>query len=302
MKKFWNFVLLLAFPLSMSAAGTFFVDSVRAGVPGTPLGWLTAGSLAAACLFAYIIYRRRNSILHVGLSIGQVSKKKSFRRIVVMALSDLNGGRHLSDEKKAEERQELLRNAKAWEEEASRAGTSEEESVLDRFCKASLPYPFPWQQNMRLLRHFYDAAPSGTERLVAVVLTSDASSAQFQTFRDMAAAMCKQHGRHAGKNILLDIREGCASVAFNGASAPQDVRDAVAKAIEQAERNEHALAGSKGVRDICIDVTSGTKTYSLAAAALAMNKGVYCSYVDTNDKCDVHVFDLNPDVMPEKDF
>lgn len=122
-----------------------------------------------------------------------------------------------------------------------------------------------WQQNARALRHHLVRG----RKLIVYVVCSRESGLQFEKF-----SLLLQHlARNVGAEVEVRHASG-GDVDFNNY---ETVEKQFARTLEKL-RNEDGVPFS----EICIDVTSGTKVISIAAAVITMNREIEFSYVDND--------------------
>lgn len=133
-----------------------------------------------------------------------------------------------------------------------------------------------WQQNVRA------ALLHGDSLEMIYVLPSEESAAQFELFKSFMAALFPR--------ILVDFVRADDGMPFrlakksavrsyeNHAYVWEGLSQAVSRAHERAADKKQWLADD----EICIDVTAGQKTFSIAGANVTLNRELRLSYVSTS--------------------
>lgn len=122
----------------------------------------------------------------------------------------------------------------------------------------------PWQQLMRAIGPHLPRL-----EYVIVIASSDAEKATVPQFPNFQRAATKCLAT-AGYTVKISICEGAAPNFENF----DDIRDAYQRAVAMAEREDIPR------NDLCMDVTGGTKVFSVATAALTLNDAVVFTYVN----------------------
>jgi hypothetical protein len=125
-----------------------------------------------------------------------------------------------------------------------------------------------WQQQLRAIR------PHGHHLREVVVIGSDGdgSHRQFEAFkRLLTPALPRREPRNNWPACrIVPYSHGVNFESYD------DVHDAVCDAIDETTRR-----WGIGTSDVCVDVTGGMATTSIAAAVAAINRGARFSYVQT---------------------
>ena len=132
---------------------------------------------------------------------------------------------------------------------------------LEKIEKPQVSAFSPWQQSLRAISHHLPKL-----RLI-IVLPSVRSADQFQAFRRLAQAFFP--------GVELErVMDGASIYSFNASPGEPDtayldydyVKDGIEFAIEQAKLWGGRRGFEIGLSDICIDITAGQKTFSIAGA------------------------------------
>jgi hypothetical protein len=137
----------------------------------------------------------------------------------------------------------------------------------------------PWQQNVRAVLHH------GARLEAVLVLPSQESLAQWPEFENLMAALFP--------GLAIDLVRGKGGEAFELApSAGGPARsyedyayllEGLSAAVRQVQLAYAADAEREPLdeRDICVDVTAGPKTFSIAGAIVTLNRDLKLGYVST---------------------
>jgi hypothetical protein len=141
------------------------------------------------------------------------------------------------------------------------ANASDKRAVLAELCASSNEYGksfWPWQQTLRLIDHNF------SKLKVVVCLLSEDVESEFPSFKKLLE-LAGPSGIH-----VLRIPGHVSTNDYNL------VEDALSDAI--AICREHRNIKTK---DICVDITSGTRAYCAAAAIATLNNPTVFAYVQT---------------------
>ncbi len=139
--------------------------------------------------------------------------------------------------------------------------------------------PAAWQQNYRMLRALF--AEQAVPKLIVLVPPSDVG-ADAQNAKDQTEYFTKfMRDAITLLQMAYDTQDVPEIVCFepNGSVPYQDYNLVVLALLSAIE-----VASDRGfeAEDVCIDVTSGLKTFSIAAASVTMRYGTVFSYVPTS--------------------
>lgn len=128
-------------------------------------------------------------------------------------------------------------------------------------------------QNLRALR---DHVLAGTLKVI-VVVPSDKTKAQLPQFKAFLEEMLQGSG--IMKDCIVEVADAPNYNAF------EQTRDALEEARELAIRTfRKHHRGTLEDREICIDATSGTAAFSIAAGIVTLNHDMVYSYVTTLER------------------
>lgn len=251
-------VALLAFLLDLS--WEMFSPILRPALTGTPEtgGHAGLGLLAfiLAALVGYGLWRAKGRILQVSMYHRNMVTPK---RVVIQGLSTILDG-PTGPRVAPEALVEALKKGKSlpldeW--------LLDSDSFKARHSFKSQPL-MPWQQNLRSANahrgrlEYIIVVPSGGER---------GSDSQVETFREFAES------RFADDGCRLSV--AAAPVPAPDYEDHEQVRRALRAAIRMA-RDLYGVAPD----DIAVDVTAGTKVFSVTGAAVTFNHDLTLTYVN----------------------
>jgi hypothetical protein len=200
-------------------------------------------------------------------------------------------------------------------------GTSDDDTVLPEVkmsheCLRTLfplrdgdPQPHPWQQNLRMLWcHLKQGAEKDCVSLERVYVLPSRGEHPNDESEFKAGS---QKGKDQFKQLLLTkIEDGAKELGITPPLGPENViiedsvnyedlnetAAAIVRIVENARkaRQTSRWEGGSAHGGICVDVTSGTKQFSIAAALVTMNKDLVFGYID-NDGLP-HFYDANIEV------
>ncbi len=137
----------------------------------------------------------------------------------------------------------------------------------------------PWQQNLRSIW------PHRQRLKRLIVVTSPESYGDFGTFRDLVVRLMQEFGR---SDFTVDsVRAAEPPVSF---FEYKTIVDRLQRIIRDEIRDDAARP-----TDICIDVTAGTKIFSIAAAITTLSEGLLGSYAADREG-DVRMFDARVEI------
>lgn len=224
--------------------------------------------LGVAAAYYFAIPAARGAFLK-STAVVQRSGEAEKRRAIVLTLSDLPlkppPGRP----------DEIALADKAVAEARTAFNDVDRLAVLDKLCDPKGAWAgWRWQQPLRLLRHNFH-----TVKTLVFVLSEEAIP-QYKTH--MLPLL--SHVMRPGTRILPDP----------SLSAAVDLSDynAVTKALDAGCETALRETPCKA-RDLCIDITSGTKAYSAAATVKTLNSTAVFSYVETMTPYEVITYDTS---------
>ena len=137
-------------------------------------------------------------------------------------------------------------------------------NILAKLCDRAGPVSgWNWQQPLRLLTYNYD-----TIQIIVFILSYDAD----KYYRDVSELL---HRLGPKDLVITRVPRPILINEYNPVDEALD--EAINLSLADSDRSE---------RDICIDITSGTKAYSAAATVKTLNSPVVFSYVYTHDASD----------------
>jgi hypothetical protein len=251
--------------------------------PVTTRAYLQAVLVSSGVLaiFAALLYRQRYSLFEMDI-VDRRGEGAPPRRIVVMGLS-LNPG--LAEDEKAAEA--------AIEAFTAIASTLDLEAAASADLKG-----FPWQQNLRVLRHhllrelprptwvkrvwaWATRRPRGELCRVVVVVPSRETARYANAFVAVAKA-CVDNSRCADVQFKIWERP----VDYNNLGALRRELKSVVRTVQENE----AIAAR--LDEISIDTTPGMKLVSIAGAAVTFASPLEFTYVENTSPHSVVAFDV----------
>lgn len=183
-------------------------------------------------------------------------KEAPAHRALIMALSNLD---HETD---VEIARNLIARAGALASDAARR------ALLDEICEPAGPHSaWRWQQPLRLVRHHWNRL-----ELISLVLSRESAAQYANLFLPLLTALKPERAR-----IVPDATAAGVQGATVDHNNYNDVMAALDRACELALKATNNTPG-----EICIDITSGTRAYAVAAAVRTLNSGAVFSYVETH--------------------
>lgn len=288
-----------AFYLAAAATGSttlwawgadFIKDAVTALAAGTPLcqggscvwpvirdsgGAILAG-LACIVLGLWLAYRfaipaARGAFLN-SVAVVRRNQDAQRSRALILTLSDLP----LPERLKPGQADEVALANEAIAR-AKTASTSEQrQAVLDDLCDPKGKWgTWRWQQPLRLFRHNFD-----TVEVIGFVISKQAAP----QFEDLMAPLLG--GLMPQTRVLFEKkREKAKAIDLSDYNAVTAALDRSCRAVLTEARCEP--------KDLCIDITSGTKAYSAAATVKTLNSTAIFSYVETAAPYEVLTYDAS---------
>jgi hypothetical protein len=153
-------------------------------------------------------------------------------------------------------------------------------AVLIQLCDPKGRWkPWKWQQPLRLLRHNFD-----TLEVIGFVLSDKAAPQFTELMQPLLSGLMPQ------MRVLFEQRD-------DGKAKAVDLSNygAVTAALDRSCRAVLAEIQCE-TKDLCIDITSGTKAYSAAATVKTLNSTAIFSYVETETPFEVLTYDASLEI------
>jgi CRISPR-associated protein Csx16 len=226
-------------------------------------------SMAFLALFfaiSFWIYSKRNKLLSTYVTPFKTAPRK---KVLIQGLSSLFGGTSNPNIEKLDPKNghHSLQEIVMSEQQANETG-------MKSINLGS------WQQNIRAL---YDQRNS-FERIFIITSKSQikdgqetGSFAQYETFKALIASVLKNECQAIKPEKLLSCIETVSEQGFDF----EDYNDIVF-AIKMAIKMANNLGYKQ--EDMIIDITTGTKPFSIAGAIMTLNQNVIFSYVNNSGK------------------
>lgn len=249
------------------------VDAVPACEP-TLLGMRGGGVVVVAVAYLAIFYLIATLVAAVLWSrLRQLTGRDARCRALIMGLSNLNDkGLNMVDEVIARFAGQPQLYALPKHDFARLVGHQDGGTIRKEEVGG---LALQWQQNVRIVQHHLPAL----ERVV--VLPSVDSLAQWDRFLEVMKAFFP--------GLPVDLVAGTDGDAFrlpiNSSEKDRSfedydyVRDGLDRAVDQIRAAAAGEGRPIGEGDICIDVTAGPKTFSVAGAIVTLNRDLKLSYV-----------------------
>lgn len=261
-------LVVAALALATALLGTAVYDFLKAGILGAmaidadrlgPWTNLGLGLLSAALTLAagLLAYEQAKPLLRTRAQV--IKADQGYRcSILIMTLSAFNRG----DPRLPQALSLIGRLAQADEGQLA--------ACLDLLCGSGEGEPFarwPWQQPLRLIRHHRHRL----QRIILIV--SPEAKDQIPDFQRLVRPFLHVGSRIDQLGDPLNLEE------YNA------LEERIQEAVAMTERNAPQ-------HDICIDITSGPKTWSVVAMLASLNTDILFSYVQSNPPYEVLVYDV----------
>ncbi|MCF8483442.1 MAG: hypothetical protein K9H25_23710 [Rhodospirillum sp.] len=128
----------------------------------------------------------------------------------------------------------------------------------------------PWRQNLRAIYTHLTVSSYGEPLRKIIVIPSIESAPQAGMFKGLVLGLLDRAGR---RDVGVEVTEGIDYENFD------DVTGILDRVLAQV-KTTHRGALLDGAGTVCIDITSGTKIFSVGAATMTMNRDLLFSYVN----------------------